>query len=115
MISTLTELHAEQDGLETRLLVLGEEAADIKRQLGNAKTTGNYDRRWFAAAESALRFKNVERQRLQSELGKINEKIREAHGRAQDRRFADIAKRKLPPELFQSILAELTGRDTISA
>jgi hypothetical protein len=78
MIPTLTELHAEHDGIEARLLALGEEAADIKRQLGNAKATGNYDRRWFAAAESALRFKNVERQRLQSELGKVNEKIREA-------------------------------------
>jgi hypothetical protein len=76
---------------------------------------GGYDRHWFVNAETALRYKNVERQRLQNELGRLNREIKAANGWAQDRRFADIARRKLPPEIFQSILAELTGRSTIPA
>jgi hypothetical protein len=60
-----------------RLVVMQHEIAVIKAQIGNAKARlladGTYaDPEWFAAANSALRFKQVEYQRLQLEISNEN-------------------------------------------
>jgi hypothetical protein len=115
MPTPLADQQTRHDGIEARLFDLAEECTDIRAQLEHAEAKGDYDRRWFVNATTALRYKTQVKQRLQNELGRVNREIKAAKGRAQDARFADIAKRRLPPDIFQSILAELTGRSTVSA
>jgi hypothetical protein len=89
------------------MLVHEGEIARIKSQIEHAKVNGDYDHHWLIKAETALRFKNVERQRLQFELGAVGRRIKDAQMAEGERRFSDTAKRVLPREVFDKILAEM--------
>jgi chromosome segregation ATPase len=104
-----TETEAERDRIEAEIATLDEQTTRIQAQLDHSDADGNPDRHWRADATAALRYKNRKRQELLIKLSRINKQMRIEHNAAMQRQFSDIAKRKLPPDVFASIVAEMTA------
>lgn len=87
------------------------EIADLKSEVGQMKSrafaTGQYaDPRHFRAAEAKLRVRQQQSQELQARLGRMREEMRRENVREtrnQDRCFREVARKRLPPDIFQEI------------
>jgi hypothetical protein len=104
----MTELEAGRgriEEIEAELLVVDETIVSIDNQL-DAADGKRVDRDWLIRARAARRFHGLERARLQTELARVKRQIRDAENAGFDGRFKTVAKRRLSPELYESILAE---------
>lgn len=106
---SLTELESERDRVQELLMAIDEDIASIKGQLEHAEIDRDRDPHWKVSATCALRHKSLARQRLQFDLGKLSRAIKTAQYEAADRRFAETAKKILPAETFNAILAEMVA------
>lgn len=107
---------SESEDLDRRAETLLREMAEIDAQLDAAVsrriTTGDYaDAEWFARAKAARRFKGQEHQRIMAERRKVNA-ARKAENIANQKRddarlFVTVAKRRLSPEAYTEIWAEV--------
>jgi hypothetical protein len=105
----MIELEAERDRIgeiEAELLIVDEDIVAIDCQLEAAEHK-RVDRDWLTRCRAARKYKGLERARLQTELARIKRQIRDAENAGFDGRFKTVAKRRLPAELYQSILAEV--------
>ena len=96
------------DELQIKLDDVSKNLASVKTQLEFAKSeaneTGNYsDSRWFNSARHAARMLGREHQMVMQELGRRRKAERRAFNASAERRFVDIAKIRLDPELFDSL------------
>jgi hypothetical protein len=105
-MTLLDQLQTERDRIEAQIATLDEGIVKIKSQLEHSDADGNPDRHWRADATCALRFKNRKRQELSVKLSRINKAINIEIAAENDRRFTVAAKRRLPAELFDTILSE---------
>lgn len=104
--------HMTTEALEARfsnlLLELAKINTQVDRAKSNAAATGNYsDRDWFQRASAARRLHGVEQQLIQAELGKRRKAERRAINNRIEGRFIEVAKRKLDPQLYQELMAEV--------
>jgi hypothetical protein len=95
-----------------------EEISSTKEQLGRAKakasSTGDYsDSKWFHAANTALRHKQIRHQTLLRDAGKLRREIRSARGPGDDptgrtfeRQFMVEAKALLPGATYAEIVVK---------
>jgi hypothetical protein len=102
---TLDEEMALRDEIAAQIRQLDTDINNIRSQIEHAQArrieTGQCaSPMWFAKANSALRYKNAEREAQQHELGKINRRIK-------DRRFMDIARRVLTEEQYIEIASQI--------
>lgn len=100
--------------MEQRLSEVAEEIASIKTQIDFAKSdaaaNGEYSNRiWFNNARHALRMKTIENQNLMLELGKRRKSERKDANDTFERRFMDVAKKRLDYSLFMEFIAEAKG------
>jgi hypothetical protein len=105
MTTQIEALEAERDRLSAEILTIEEDIVKIKSQLEHSEIDGNPDPHWAVDARTALRYKNRRIQERQGSLAKVNRQIKAARQDEIDRRFADAAKRLLPREVFDKILA----------
>lgn len=99
------------EDIERRLGAVTVEIAEIKAQIGEAKSiaakTGEYsDPEWFHRANLALRFKGREHQALQLEFGKRRKEERRANNARIERVFIDVARAKLDSTTFRLLWDE---------
>ncbi len=107
-MESIKGMQEERDLLET-------EIADIKNQLrvarSKAAATGEYaDHDWFCRASAALRIKGRQFNYLNREIGQQEKKLRRERNDSWERRFITVAKRRLDPETYESIVEE-AGED----
>jgi hypothetical protein len=105
----VTELEAEKERIGARIDELADAESRITAQLEHARAHGDYDKHWAINADCARRAKARQRMQLERELAEINRRIREERGRHQDeerdRRCLSVAKRILPPAMFDELVA----------
>lgn len=99
------------EALEKRLAEVTEELARVKTQLDFAKSkaavTRDFSNKdWFNRARHAMRMKGREHQLILAELGKRRKAERSARNDSVERRFMQVAKRRLAPSLFMELVAE---------
>jgi len=110
--NTMTQLEAlerEREQITARITELSSEIATIAAQVEHAEACGDYDRHWAANATLAKRHKAVERDRLQFKLGPLGRRIKDVAMAENERKFSDTAKRVLPRETFDKILAAMAA------
>lgn len=87
--------------------------AHIQSQIDSARIDaqeGEYsDRNWWKKANSARKIKGVQSQQLQHALGQLRAEKRKKNSSNFESKFIEVARRKLPPELF-SELTDITLR-----
>ncbi len=103
---TRAEMIAAGLSLEQQNDALLEKIAALKLQLDTAKgkawTSGEYsDPDWFNRANYALRMTQREHQQVQRDIGEKNRRVG-----AVEQRFMDVARRRLDPDLFHSLMDE---------
>lgn len=99
------------EDIERRLGDVTAEIAEIKAQLGEAKSiaaeTGEYsDADWFNRANLALRLKGREHQALQMEHGRRRKAERRAYNASIERAFIDAARLRLDATTFRMLWDE---------
>jgi hypothetical protein len=87
--------------------------ASIKLQITKAKSLaaveGKYaDRDWWVRVNQALKIKGRQSQQIQKAIGLANKKRKQEHQLRFERRFMEIAKQELEPEVFQRIMSQVT-------
>lgn len=102
--------------IEAAINELELDLSKIKAQLEDASmkrsTTGEYaDPHWFSSARAAQRFKGAAHQRLLRRLAELKRAGRASREWSMERKFIEVARRRLEPETFDSILAEAKGED----
>jgi hypothetical protein len=88
-----------------------ENIAGIKAQLeaakGKAVANGEYsDPDWFSRAQFALRMKGREHQMILTEIAARRKEEKRKANDTVERRFIDVARRRLDPELFGELMRE---------
>lgn len=96
--------------------LLLEKLARLKMQIEGARAecaaTGDYsDRDWYNRANFAYRMMAKEHQQCLREIGDRNKAQRKSNSDSQTNTFIAVARRRLDPDLFNSILAESRGHD----
>lgn len=110
-IRTRADMVAAGMSLDEQNDLLMEKLAHLKSQIegakANAAATGDYsDRDWYNRANLAYRMVAKEHQTCLREIGERNRARRRANGDSVDRRFISIARHRLDPDLFKSIMDE---------
>lgn len=90
-----------------------EAIARMKAQIDYAKVskieTGEYaDPAWFAKVNSALRFKQIEHQKLIREAAQLKKEKNRQYANDIHRVFVDLAKTRLNGDVFSSLLNQAT-------
>lgn len=103
------------EDIERRISVTLAEIAEIKAQIGEAKSiaakTGEYsDPQWFRRANYALRLKGIEHQSLLLEYGKKRKEEKAARNVTLEREFINVAKTRLDPTSFRLLMDEALAR-----
>lgn len=101
---TLQELEARRDVVE-------EEIAALKAKLENVRakrhSTGEWaDPDWYRRATARLRFTGLEHQRLTRDIAKIKREQRQIQVAAVERAFVGVARDRLDPIEFDTIMAK---------
>lgn len=99
------------EDIELRLLTITAEIAEVKAQIGRAKSavmeTGKYaDSEWFHRASKALRLKGRLHQELQLEFGKRRKEQRAAYNARVEQAFISVAKKNLDAQTFRLLWEE---------
>jgi HEAT repeat protein len=98
-----TDLESQRDRLEAELMQVDTDIVKIDIQLASNDRSED----WFVRASAARRFKGLERKRVQNELARVKQKIREAHRNAFAERFIRAAYDRLPAQVFAAIKADV--------
>lgn len=78
--------------------------AQIEEYKGTKKEMRERDEEWLRSAQYALRATSRDWQIANRELGEINREIKKTHALpSHERKFIQMAKLMLPPELYQAI------------
>lgn len=89
---------------------LGRIKAHIELAQAKRRTSGQFaDPVWFANAKIALRHKGAIHQKLQKRLGELNRQEKQTRGSDFEKRFIEVARRRLTPEVFSAIFNEAHG------
>lgn len=103
-LDDINALEEARDILETDIAVIRTQIESARQKCA---ITGIYeDAEWYNSATTALRFKGLAHQKILRRIGELNRKKREARLNRREIFFVDIAKRRLSPEIFESILCE---------
>jgi hypothetical protein len=103
-IEVINELSQECLSIETQL-----DHAEVKRP-----TTGEWaDGAWFVRARTALRYRKQLRAQLQERLSVLKRQERLHYARAWEHRFINAARRMLPHDMFNAIMAEAERGPTV--
>lgn len=79
----------------------------IERAQAEARATGKYaSDHWWLKVHQALRIKGHQCQEIQQEMGRITKARKAARSREVELRFVEAARRRLPPEVFRSLMEE---------
>lgn len=105
------EMAAAGCTLDEQADMLLEKIASLKSQIDTAKakaaTCGDYsDREWFNRINYALRMTGKEHQQVIREIGERNKLVRREQGSRVEKKFIEVARRRLDGELFSSIMEE---------
>jgi len=115
-METSASLAQKISDIRAQLLNLDHEILRINIQLSDARTrnaiTKDYaDAKWYRAASVSLRYKGLEKQRLQNELAGLNKELAAANRKQGDpeglefsRKFMRVAKNMLGQETYMSII-----------
>lgn len=102
---------------EQELYQLQIDMAEIRAQIDREKYKARDEDRkpdfvWMARAKHALRIKGAQHQQLQKEIGAAKKAERRAVNNTMERRFVDIARQRLDPEVFEEYWREATEMHT---
>lgn len=97
--------------LERELPEVVRKLASIRTALDTAKSNAIVDKQysdkdWFNRTKFALRMTGIEHQAITRELGKRSKEDRQRRNDSMERRFMQVAKRRLNHELFMDMVAE---------
>ena len=101
---TLPELEARRDELEESIAALKSKLSSVRAR---HHATGEYaDPDWYHRATTRLRFTGVEHQRVTRRIAAMKREQRQAQAAKVERAFVDIARERLDPIIFDTLMAK---------
>jgi len=97
--------------LQALRLELEDDIRSIRKQIQRAqvavRATGQYaSQQWWLKVHEALRIKGHQCQEVQQEMGRLTRARKAAKAQAVEARFVEVARKRLPEELFRALMDE---------